>query len=99
MNTSLLAIKSALISAAIAAVLAISGYIVGVGDVFKLDPHALINAGVLSALTAIVSLIKAGLTLPDGTALGVQIKSPTPPPVIPTGASYTVNTPTSPPAA
>lgn len=68
------AIKSALISALIAAVLSVSGYIVGVGDVFKLDPHALVNAGVLSALTAIVSLIKAGLTTDSGKALGVQIK-------------------------
>lgn len=78
----LTAIKSALISAGIAVVLAVSGYIIGVGDVFKLDPHALINAAVLSALVAIVSLIKAGFTQTDGTALGVQIKEPTPPPAV-----------------
>ena len=72
----LTAIKSALLSAGIAAVLSVAGYIIGVGDVFKLDPHALINAAVLSALVAIVSLIKAGLTQTDGTALGMQVKTP-----------------------
>lgn len=66
--------KSALVSAGIAAVLSVAGYVVGVGDVFKLDPHALINAGVLSALTAIVSLIKSAITTDQGTALGVQVK-------------------------
>lgn len=67
-------IKSALLSAALAAVVAIAGYIVVVGDVFKLDFHALINAGVLSALTALVSLIKSWSTKTDGTSFGVKIK-------------------------
>ena len=74
MNDIWIPIKSALVSAVIAAVLSISGYIVSVGDVFNLDPHALINAGVLSAVTAIVSLLKAGLTTNRGTIAGMQIK-------------------------
>lgn len=63
-------IKSALVSALLTAILAIAGYIIGVADVFKIDVHALINVGALSALTAIVSLIKSFLTTDGGKFVG-----------------------------
>lgn len=64
-------VKSALITALVTAVLGMAGYIVGVGDLFKLDGHALINVGTLSALNAIVSLLKNFLTTDRGAFLGV----------------------------
>lgn len=68
-------IKSALVSAIITAILAIAGYILGVGDVFNLDLHALVNVASLSALTALVSLIKSFLTTPQGNFVGaVEVK-------------------------
>ena len=69
-----ISIKSALISGVIAAFLAVAGYIIGVGDVFKLDPHALINTAVMATLVALVSLIKSGLTSNSGDVAGVQIR-------------------------
>jgi hypothetical protein len=68
------AIKSALMSGFLMALLGIMGYIVGVGDIFSLDLHALVNVGVMAFLTTAISLVKAGLTTDKGTALGVQIK-------------------------
>lgn len=68
-------IKSAFVSAFLTAVLALAMYVLGVGDVFKLDIHALVNVGALSALTAIVSLIKSFLTTSAGNFVGaVQVK-------------------------
>lgn len=69
-----LSIKSALVSGVLMGILAIGGYIIGVGDVFKLDSHALINSGVMAALTALVSLVKAALTTNSGTVAGIQVK-------------------------
>lgn len=70
-NVTWVNIKSALISAFVTAVLGMAGYVIGVGDVFKLDGHALINVGALSALTAIVSILKAFFTTEKGEFLGV----------------------------
>lgn len=68
-------VKSALVSAFLTAILALAGYVLGVGDVFKIDVHALINVGALSTLTALVSLIKAFLTTDKGNFVGaVEIK-------------------------
>lgn len=68
-------IKGALISAIITAVLAIAGYIIGVGDIFNIDVHALVNVGALSALTALVSVIKSLLTTQSGDFVGaVKVK-------------------------
>lgn len=67
-------IKSALVSGVITGILGIAGYIIGVGDIFKLDVHTLLNVGALAALTTVVSLIKAGLTTDRGTIAGVQVK-------------------------
>jgi len=67
-------IKSALVSGLITGALGMAGYVIGVGDVFQLDTHSLINVFALSALTTIVSLVKATMTKDDGTIAGVQIK-------------------------
>lgn len=64
-------VKSALVSAAITAVLAIAGYIIGVGDVFNIDVHALVNVASLSALTAFVSLVKSFFTTDNNNFAGV----------------------------
>ncbi len=70
-NVSWVNVKSALISAFVTAVLGMAGYVIGVGDLFKLNLHALINVGALSALTAIVSILKAFLTTDKGEFMGV----------------------------
>lgn len=66
-------IRGALVSGVLTAILAIAGYIIGVGDLFKIDVHALVNVGALSALTAVVSLIKSFLTTNEGKAAGIQV--------------------------
>lgn len=63
-------VKGALISAAITAILTGAGYIIGVGDIFNIDLRALANVVSLSALTALVSLIKAFFTTPQGEFAG-----------------------------
>lgn len=68
-----ISIKSACVSGMIMAVLGVAGYIIGVGDVFKLDVHSLVNVAVMSGLTAIVSLLKASMTSNSGKVAGVQI--------------------------
>jgi len=73
-NNMWISIKSALVSGVITAILAIAGYIIGVGDIFKIDVHALINVGALALLTTLVSLIKASLTTSAGTVGGIKIK-------------------------
>lgn len=67
-------IKSALVSGLIMGLLGVAGYVIGIGDIFKLNAHVLINVGVMSALTTIVSLVKTSLTNTDGKIAGVQIK-------------------------
>lgn len=68
-------VKSALVSAFLTACLALAGYVIGVGDIFKIDVHAFANVGALSLLTAVVSIIKSFLTTPSGNFVGaVAIK-------------------------
>lgn len=68
-------IKSALVSFILTAVLAAAGYIIGVGDIFGLNFHSLANVTAISALTALISLIKAFLTTPAGNFVGtVEIR-------------------------
>jgi len=70
-------VRGALVSGVITAVLGIAGYIIGVGDIYKLDLHTLANVGALSALTTIVSLIKNYLTSNQGNFLGtVNVSQP-----------------------
>lgn len=73
-STIWVSIKSALVSGVITGLLGIAGYIIGVGDIFKLDVHTLLNVGSLAALTTIVSFIKASLTTEDGTVAGIQVR-------------------------
>lgn len=58
-------------------------YIIGVGNIFALDAHVLINSGVLAAVTGLISLLKNYLTDNAGKFLGVTTvipdKSPEPP--------------------
>lgn len=64
-------IKSALVSTFLMAIIAMAGYAVGVGNIFKLDTHALVNSGVMAFLTGLISLIKSWLTDYNGKFLGV----------------------------
>jgi len=66
-------IKSAFVSGIITGILGMAGYIIGVGDIFKIDVHTILNVGAISALTVIVSLIKASLTTPIGQLAGTSI--------------------------
>lgn len=69
-------IKSSLISALLTAILATAGYVIGVGNVFSIDVHALVNVAALSALTAIVSLLKSFLTDQQGNFAGTVKVAP-----------------------
>lgn len=64
-------VKSALVTALVTALLGMAGYVIGLNDVFKIDFHSLVNIGSLSALTAIISLLKNFLTSERGEFLGV----------------------------
>jgi hypothetical protein len=67
-------IKSALVSGVIMAILAIAGYVLGVGDVYSLDHKMIVNTGVMALLTAIVSYIKSSATDDAGKFLGITVK-------------------------
>ena len=65
-------IQSAVMSGIIMGILAIFAYIIGVGNIFTLNFHSLVNAGVLTALVTIVSLIQSVFTTNAGSTAGVQ---------------------------
>ncbi len=68
-------IKSALVSVGLAVVLATAGYIISLGDVFKIEIHTFINVAVMAALVGVVSLVKSYMTDENGKFAGVtQIK-------------------------
>lgn len=67
-------VKSAVVSGVIAGVLGVAMYVVGVGDLFKLDVHSIVNVFALAVLTTVVSLLKAVVTTSTGTVAGVQIR-------------------------
>lgn len=67
-------IKSALVSAILMAVVSMSGYVIGLGDVYSIDSKVLINTGIISLLTALVSLIKSIGTTDGGKFAGIQVK-------------------------
>jgi len=69
-----LAFKSALVSGLITGILAMAGYIIGLGDVFQIEAKPLINVFAMATLTTIVSLIKSSLTTETGKVMGVKIK-------------------------
>ncbi len=74
MDTTITSLKSALVSTVLMAVITVAGYIIGLGDIWKIDVHTLINLGVVSLLTGLVSLIKNYLTTENGTVAGLQVK-------------------------
>lgn len=51
-------------------------YVIGVGDIFAIDTHILINSGVLAFVTGVVSLIKNLLTDNSGKFLGLTQVTP-----------------------
>lgn len=64
-------VKNALILTVLTAMGAGGAYIVGLGDVFAIDSHKLINIVSLAALAGIMSLIQHALTTNDDKFLGV----------------------------
>lgn len=69
-------LKSALVSGVLTAILAGLGYVVGIGDVFKIDVHAIVNVVALSFGTTIISLIKSFLTTDEGKFAGAVKVAP-----------------------
>lgn len=68
-------IKSALVSLFLAGVLAGALYILGIGNIFQIDIHSLLNVIAIAILVGIVSLIKSGGTTSSGKFVGaVRIK-------------------------
>ena len=63
--------KSAIVYGFLTAIVAIGVYVIGVGDIFSIDSHALINAGVFGFLNVFISLLKNFLTTDDGKFLGM----------------------------
>lgn len=63
-------VKSAIVSGVLTAILGAAGYIIGVGDVFAIDVHALTNVTALAFLTTVVSLVKSLLTTSQGNFIG-----------------------------
>jgi hypothetical protein len=62
--------KSAAVSVVLMAILSIMTYIIGLGDIFAVDWKALINIGIISLATGIVSLIKNFFTSTSGKFAG-----------------------------
>jgi hypothetical protein len=64
-------VKNALILTALTAVGAGGAYILGLGDVFAIDGHKLVNIVVLAAIAGVMSLIQHALTTNDDKFVGV----------------------------
>ncbi len=69
-------LQSAIIYGLLTAILAMSLYVISVGDIFALDFKALANAGAFGLLNVIVSLVKNLLTNDEGNFLGVVKVAP-----------------------
>ena len=67
-------IKSALISGVLMTILAIATYILSVGDIFSVDAKTMVNIGIMSLLTAIVSFVKSSFTSDAGKFAGIKVK-------------------------
>lgn len=68
------AVKSALVSLLLMAIITVGGYIISLGNIFAIDWKVLANLAVISFLTGLVSIVKNLLTTEQGTALGIQVK-------------------------
>lgn len=64
-------IYSAIVYAVLMALVSMGIYIVGIGDIYKIETHALINSGILAFVTGIISLLKNLLTDSNGKFLGM----------------------------
>ena len=64
-------IKSALVHGVLWGLLIVGMQVIEIGNVFALDWRALLNAGVLAFLGAVVSLLKNMLTTNKGNFVGV----------------------------
>ncbi len=68
--------KSAFVFAVLTAFVAVIVYILGLGDVFKIDGHTITNIGVMALLNGVLSLLKSFLTTDTGKFLGVTTVVP-----------------------
>lgn len=67
--------KSAFVSFLLTIILAGAVYVVGIGDIFKVELNAFINVIAISGLVFVISLIKSWMTTKQGDFLGaVKIK-------------------------
>lgn len=64
-------IKSAIVYAFLMGIFSMAIYVVGVGDIWAIDAHVLINSGVLAFVTGIISLVKNLLTDNSGKFAGI----------------------------
>lgn len=64
-------VRSALVYGILTAFMLMAVYVVGIGDIFKIDYRSLLNIGVMSLLTTFVSLVKNLLTNSKGEFAGV----------------------------
>lgn len=69
-------VKSAVISGLLMAGIGVSGYITSLGDVFSIDPKALVNVAVMAFLTSVVSIVKSLLTTKSGDFVGAVKVAP-----------------------
>lgn len=67
-------IKSALVSAALMAVLSVVIVIVQSGNIYSLDWRSLLNIGIISFLTGVVSFLKSIGTTSEGKFAGIRVK-------------------------
>lgn len=62
---------SALVSFVVVALIEALSYVIKVGDLWKIDLHTLINAGILPAFIFAVSILKSFLTTSSGKFIGL----------------------------
>lgn len=72
MNITFNVIKSAFVSLVLMALLQVAGYLISLGDLWKIDVHTLVNISVISLATGLVSLIKNVLTTDNGNFVGLM---------------------------
>ena len=70
-SINLVEVQSAIIYGLMTALGAVLAYIVGIGDIFKIDPRSVINIATISFSITIISLIKNFLTDSEGKFVGL----------------------------
>lgn len=73
MTINLNAVRSALVSVFLWVFIAVAGYIIGLGDIWKVDWKVMANIGALSLLTGLVSLVKEYFIKND-KIFGMQVR-------------------------